>query len=167
MEQKNLGTKDFIQDDYFEKGNIKLKVRETVVVVLLWLILLYPILAIINSYSPFPLWKFIYHFSSKESEAFTDYCGTVLVLGFGLMTLCSTFFLLKNNHNEKYGFEKETLYDVEKCAAREVLLDEVYEKRFGTRNFRENAQFYVVAPEQNLPNGYIEGKFKKRGLEIK
>jgi len=157
----------FVEDLFFEKGNLGLKIREAIVPTVLWLGFFYSQLSIINSYGKKSFIPFVYHWSTNESKIFTNYVSGALIVSFWIILATSTYLVIRNNYHEKTYFAKHKLYDEEKMALRTQALDEFYTARFGDQESRQEAKYYVVNPEENFENGQIQALFEARGLEIK
>ena len=158
MEQK-----EFIHDKFYEKGNIGLKVQQLLAIIALWLIMLFPVVVVINSLGEEPIWPFIYHFNYAEGLTFFHFILITVMIGLVVMVIFSVVFLTRNNHYEQKIFFEKKMYDEERMDKRTAVLEEIYEERFGSREYREGLNYFVVSPEQNFPDNYIEETFKERG----
>ncbi|MFC4651892.1 hypothetical protein ACFO26_03140 [Lactococcus nasutitermitis] len=153
---------DIVEDKYYEKFFQKLRLQQDIIVIFLWAIIIYPILVAINSFSQKPLWKGIFHWDLETGRAFTKKVFLVLLIGGIILIILSTISLIHNNWRENKILSQKRMYDTKRLAARKEILEKIYEERYGEREVRESSQYYIVAPEQNLPNHLIENTFKER-----
>lgn len=156
----------FVQDEFYEKGHPGFKIKELLIALSLWSILIIPMLVIINSVGPEPLISWIYHWNYAEGRMFMQWLIWVLIGGFGFMTIFSLIFLWRNNHYVTKVFYKRKMYDEQQKNKRIEVLESFYTARFGTKAERELTRSYTVDPEQNIPNDMIEKLFDENGCPI-
>lgn len=159
--------KDFVQDNFFEKGHWWLKIRQVLFNLVFLAVLIVPIVILFNSLTSGQLVKEFYHWTYADGFQLTDYLNSAILLAFVIILVCSLAFLFRNNHREQNVYPKKKTYDATKLAERKVILDKMYTERFGDAEFRENVRYYAVDGDKNLPDRMIEDLFKKDGVEIK
>ncbi|GAB2026567.1 hypothetical protein [Lactovum odontotermitis] len=159
--------KDFVQDKFFEKGNLKLKITEILLNLLFLAVLIIPIFLLFNSLADGSIWRDVYFWTYQDGFELSDYLESAIVLAVVVILVCSLGLLYRNNYREQKVYPHKKTYDVKKLEARKKILNDMQTKRFGEEKFRETARYYVVEPEQNLPDHMISDLFKKAGVEIK
>ncbi|MCI1642339.1 MAG: hypothetical protein LKI58_09260 [Actinomyces sp.] len=163
---KDVAVEGFVHDAFYERGHLWLKVRQTLVALVFWFVLLAPIVVLINSVSREESWEGIYRWTYADGYELVRFLVIaiaviiVVVLGF------SVYLLLRNNHREKKVYPSRTTYDAEGLARRRAILEAMYSERFGSDDARHGTRYYVVAPEQNLDTGYIRDLFRQGHTDV-
>jgi len=155
--------KDFVQDLFFEKGHLPMKIREVFVTLLYWIFLVLPILILFNSVSPHVIWQELYHWTYRDGFELTRFIELSILVAFLIILAFSIFFLLRNNYFEKHIYPNQLTYDEDELKLKKEILEKMYEERFGDKEFRESAKYYAVEGEQNLENGFVDDLLKKGG----
>lgn len=155
-----------VQDNFFANGSTPYKAGQTAVSVFGWLVLLFPLLIMINSIFPEPLFSFIYHWSGKQGRLFLEYVSMVAFAAIVIFIPVSIFLVKINNKVETEELAKRKFYDETRTEARLALMDEIYTERFGGKQFRENTDYYIVQPEQNFSKKYIKARYKDNEKEL-
>ncbi|GAB2022627.1 hypothetical protein RyT2_17010 [Pseudolactococcus yaeyamensis] len=166
-EKSHPQPKDFVQDNFFEKGHWWLKIRQVLFNLAFLAVLVVPIVILFNSLQAGHLWKSFYHWTYTDGFELTDYLNSAILLAFVVILVCSLAFLYRNNYREQNVYPKKKTYDAEKLAERKAILDKMYTERFGDLKSRESARYYAVDGEKNLPDRMIEDLFKENGVEIR
>jgi len=159
--KKEAVTKDFVQDSYYEHGHWGLKIRESIITVLVWVFLVFPVLVLINSVSSRVVWSGIYHWEYVDGLYLSSFLQRAIGIIFVVVLGFSVYLLLRNNHREKHVYPQKKTYDEEALARRKEVLEQMYSERFGDDGLRHSTRYYVVAPEQNLPTHLISDLLKK------
>ncbi|WP_251713243.1 hypothetical protein [Lactococcus ileimucosae] len=162
-ERQSDATKDFVKDKYFEGGNFLLKLRQTLVTLAFWWMIIFPLLTLINSVSRQRIWRNIYRWTWADGLILARDLFIMVILSLLVFIIIGGFFLLRNNRNLKKNYPERKTYDEERAAARCAILEEAYTERFGNREFRENVDYYSVVPEKNLDTGFAHERFKDGG----
>ncbi|QAY69880.1 hypothetical protein [Xylanimonas protaetiae] len=170
-QQEHGAAKTFVEDRYFARGHGRLKVRETLMILVLWVVLLYPVAVLANSVAPdAPIWSALYHGAYEDGEELVRFLArAVAIVVVVVVLLSSTALLLRNNHRERKVYPERTTYDAAGAARRKAALEAMYHDRFGDEDFRRSARYYAVAPEQNLPTGFVHellGDLTDAGPEV-
>lgn len=159
-----------VKDKYFSKGNYWLKIWQTLVALLGWMIVVLPFIWVIWVF--FPLTRperakdfFLYAFLSEKKMLY-------FLIGFFVLIFFSfviTLFVLTrwNNRNLHKKVNESFEYEDEELEKRQELLEEMYTERFGTKEERETVRFYSVSAEQNLDTTFIADLYKENGMELK
>ncbi|MDF3824936.1 hypothetical protein NW162_06860 [Enterococcus faecium] len=156
-----------VKDKYFSKGNYWLKIWQTLVALLGWMIVVLPFIWVF-----FPLTRperakdfSLYAFLS-EKKILYFLIGFFVLIFFSF--LITSFVLTRwNNRNLYKKVNKSFEYEDEKLKKRQELLEEVYTERFGTKEERETVRFYSVSEEKNLDTTFIADLYKENGVELK
>ncbi|EGP5221146.1 hypothetical protein EH322_13050, partial [Enterococcus faecium] len=159
-----------VKDKYFSKGNYWLKIWQTLVALLGWMIVVLPFIWVIWVF--FPLTRperakdfFLYAFLSEKKMLYFLIGFFVLIFFSFLITL---FVLTRwNNRNLHKKVNESFEYEDEELEKRQELLEEMYTERFGTKEERETVRFYSVSAEQNLDTTFIADLYKENGVELK
>ncbi|MBO0452030.1 cell division protein [Candidatus Enterococcus murrayae] len=159
-------SKILISDDYFLTKKLGLKARQTIIAILGWM----------GFFLPF-IWiglPFVFPTLAKKLS-FRTYREELLTLKFLVLFLIASFLLIAilyvgltfwNNYRFSHLLQKRKLHDEEKLEKRKALLEEVYAKRFGSREYRHTVKFYSVSEEQNFEKGYVKELYKKNGVPL-
>lgn len=153
--------KDFVKDEYFEKGHLLLKIRETLTALALWVLLLIPLAVLINSVAPQPLWNNVYHWSYSDGLAWNHELFLAVIFALAFFAITCTLLLVRNNYRYTHVFPKKKTYDEAKLAQKTQILNEKYSQRFGDIDFRHNTAYYSVIPEKNLETNQIHDWFEE------
>jgi hypothetical protein len=159
--------KDFVQDDFFEKGHWWLKIRQLLLNLFFLAILVLPVMILFNSIARKQIWSYLYHWTYKEGFQLSDYLSSSILIAFVVVLVISLAFLFRNNFREQNVYPKMKTYDEEKLEQRKAILEQMYTERFGDEAFRNTTKYYAVDGEQNLPDHLIKELFKDGGVEIK
>lgn len=162
-----LDIKNFVQDQFFEKGHPWLKVRQVLVNLIFLAVLVVPVMILFNSLASGQLWTFLHHWTYQDGFALTNYLQSSILLAVVVILVLSLAFLLRNNYREQKVYPKKKTYDEEKLNKRKKILYKMYAERYGDREFRESTKYYAVDGERNIDDHLIEELFKDNGVEIK
>lgn len=166
-EKAQAEVKDFVKDSFFEKGNWGLKIREILLNLVFFAVLLIPIFLLFNSLADGSIWNKVYYWTYQDGFELSDYLESAILLAVVVILVCSLGLLYRNNHREQKVYPKKKTYNEAALATRKKILNEMQTERFGEQEFRETTRYYVVEPEQNLPDHMISDLFKKAEVEIK
>lgn len=167
QQEKNHENMNFVQDSFFEKGNLVLKIRQILINLIFLSVLILPIMILFNSISEKKIWKNFYYWTYQDGFQLTDYLTSSISIGFLVILVFSLGFLFRNNYYELKLYPKKIMYNKEKLEQRKIILNDVYTERFGSQEFRESAKYYAVDGTQNLPDHMISDLFKAGGVDIK
>lgn len=163
---KDEATEGFVHDRFFERGHLWLKVRETAIVLLITAFLVVPILVLINSTARTVVWENLYHWNYADGFDLARFLAWAISIIVVVVLVFSIYLLLRNNHRERKVYPHRKTYDVEGMERRKAILNQMYDERFGPEAVRHGSRYYVVAPEQNLPTGYLHDLFRKGGTDV-
>ena len=148
------------KDYYFAKKHIFIKIWQTVVAFLCWILMLIPCVVTISSYlayltrqtKGFYFWHYL--------EGFRELSLLLIFLLFvsGMMAVfCLTVPFIQNQRRNNLT-EKWPMYDMKKSNLNQRKVNILATRKFGTVSFRQNIPFYVVKAKQN----FAKNELKKR-----
>lgn len=148
------------KDYYFAKKHIFIKIWQTVVAFLCWILMLIPCVVTISSYlayltrqtKGFYFWHYL--------EGFRELSLLLIFLLFvsGMMAVfCLTVSFIQNQRRNNLT-EKWPMYDMKKSNLNQRKVNILATRKFGTVSFRQNIPFYVVKAKQN----FAKNELKKR-----
>lgn len=106
-ERQSDATKDFVKDKYFEGGNFLLKLRQTLVTLAFWWMIIFPLLTLINSVSRQRIWRNIYRWTWADGLILARDLFIMVILSLLVFIIIGGFFLLRNNRNLKKIIRRE------------------------------------------------------------
>ncbi|MBA1392468.1 cell division protein [Lactobacillus sp. XV13L] len=150
-----------VRDSYFGSGHWGLKSGQTAVAIVGWLGVLFPFFWVL-----LPVWwpqagrklKIVHY----QDEIHLLQFLALFFLGYFIFILlfyCGV--TLWNNCRFKTTLDKYAVPDQEKLHKREEVIEQAWEKRFGSAPKRHQARFYSVRPDQNLDTHFTYDLFKK------
>ncbi len=163
---KDEATEGFVTDEFFERGHLWLKVRETAITLLITAFLVVPILVLLNSTAREVIWEGLYHWTYADGHELARFLVWAIAIIVLVVLVFSIYLLLRNNHRERKVYPYRKTYDVDGVEKRKAILNAMYDERFGPEDMRHAARYYVVAPEQNLPTGFIHDLFREGGTDV-
>lgn len=159
--------KDFVQDNFFEKGHFWMKIRQISMSLVFLFVVIFPVFILFNSIIKKHLWKHLYYWKYNDSFQLTNHLKDFILLAFVFILVCSLVFLFRNNCMEQKVYPKKKTYNEQNLEKRKIIMNDMYTERFGDKEFRETTKFYAVDGIQNLPDQFVSDLFKKGGVEIK
>ena len=98
-------------------------------------------------------------FIEKKNLHFYFFSFSLFIFCFpAILYIILTFW---NNYRFKHFLQKEKQYDAERVDVRRKLINQAYDERFGTKDFRHNVCFYSVKEEQNLETDFVKKLYQK------
>lgn len=154
--------KDFVRDNYFEKGHLFTKIYITVAVIIGWIAVVIPIYWTLSS-TIFrnvmkPVWDY------EEGRRMVSQLNLFFAIAFVVLLIGAIGFTLYNNYKIKNRCSKEIVYDTEQLRTRMHVYDDLMTERFGNSQIRENTRYYVVPAEKNLATDELKKAYKKAGV---
>jgi large-conductance mechanosensitive channel len=153
--------KKFIKDDFFSKGHIFTKIRQSLFAIIMWIPVLLPILITANSTVFRKVKDQFYRWDYRGG--FVLYRNLTAELVFFLIAVVIIAFLLahRNNYRMEHYYKQKKMYDEAKLEQKAKALEAIYTERFGAQTFRENVTYYSVAPEKNLADDLVKETFRQ------
>ncbi|THE12672.1 hypothetical protein E1H99_07020 [Enterococcus hirae] len=153
-----------VTDAYFKKGFSALKIRQTILMILAWLMVLFSFLWLaIPLTLPDLAVRIAFRTYLEEATAF-EYLSLFLGIAFLFLVVLFVSLTLRNNRRFKKLLQKQTMHDEEKLFKRKELLDAFYEDRFGIKKERQACKYYAVPPEKNIGETEIQDLFRRNGV---
>ncbi|WP_430611262.1 hypothetical protein [Enterococcus sp. DIV0876] len=154
-------SKQLVTDSYFEPGNVGLKIKQTILVIIAWLLIFIPFIWLaIPFFFPRTADWLDFRVYVEERSAFS-YLFIFLIVVFLLLTVLFVLLTRKNNRRFKNQLHKQSLHDEEMLEKRKMLMSEFYTARFGEQEERQKVRYYVVKPEQNISETEIKSLFQR------
>lgn len=157
---------NFVHDNFFEKGNLKLKVFQLFFTMVLWVLFFIPIFTTFHSVlfqdSTIDWLKWSYR------EGFSLYSSLERYY-FGLfpfLLIAALLLTFRNNYLTENYYKKQYMYNPEKLAKRKAIVVESYDQRFGEKSVRENARYYKVVANKNFEADEISSLFRENSVEV-
>ncbi|WP_338214432.1 hypothetical protein [Companilactobacillus muriivasis] len=153
---------NYIHDAFFEQGHWLLKIRQTLVTVLSWIIMIIPI------YWTLSMTVFVSDnlkgqpWSTPEGKDLFNFFGHFLTNAFIVLAIITVSFTIYNNYYTKYHVKKHAIYNEKKLFARREAIKDFYTLKFGDRYYRRNdIRYYVITPENNFEIKTIDKIYSK------
>lgn len=165
-QKNNSIQKKMITDSYFAKGHWGLKIRQTLIVLLAWLLV----------FLPFALILFPIIFRQNEVIVYSAFDSALRIFDFlkhyylvAILLIIGLFILLTiwNNHQTKHQLQRKVMHDENQLVKRKQALDTFYSKRFGPEEFRKSVRTYTVSEEQNLDDDSIQKLYQENEVPLK
>lgn len=165
--QKRISKKEvndrLVSDKFFSRGNLILKLRQSILTLLGWGGVIFPFI-----WLQFP---FIYPEKAKKmnffvySEEIVTFNFFVLFLSIVFLFIIVLFIILTiwNNYRYKNVLKKRKVFDEDAIEKNKEALELFYDERFGKKSFRENIRFYSVPSEKNIEKNEIIDLYIKGG----
>ncbi|MGM0126320.1 hypothetical protein IGI37_003749 [Enterococcus sp. AZ194] len=155
-----------VEDVYFEKGHLKIKLFQSTMAIIGWLGVILPFIwLLIPVIFPKAAQK-THFFLYKEELTALKFLLIFLSLSFFAISLTYILLTFRNNYRFKHSLQNEKLYDEERLDKQRELLNDVYTERFGTKEFRQSVKFYSVKEEQNFDTSFIKELYKKGNVDL-
>lgn len=156
----------FLSDDYFSKGSWWLKIRQSLIAILAWLLVILPFVWLTLPFLQKKLAEAL-HFRTYAEEL-TMFHFLLVFLGCSLLVIvvASIILTLQNNRRFRLLLQKEKMYDEERLQKRREIVTGFYHERFGDQAFRTEVRFYSVKEEQNLATDTIKELYQKEGVDL-
>ena len=118
--------KDFVQDNFFEKGHWWLKIRQVLFNLVFLAVLIVPIVILFNSLSSGRLISSFHYWTWADGFDLTDYLNSAILLAFVVILVFSLAFLYRNNYREQNVYPNKRSFVEKKLAERKEILDKMY-----------------------------------------
>ncbi|WP_125713580.1 hypothetical protein [Companilactobacillus kedongensis] len=153
---------NYIHDAFFEQGHWLLKIRQIILTILSWIIMIIPIYwtlsmtVFVNKNLKGQPW------SVPEGRALFQFFGSFLSKAFLVLAVITIGFTLYNNYYTKHHVKRHAIYNEKKLFARREAIKDFYTSKFGERAYRRNEiRYYVVTPENNFEIKAIDKIYSK------
>ena len=142
--------KSLVYDPYFEKGHYGSKIFQTIMAALPIFPFVFPNRA-----------RFDHIIIYREEKSTLLFLFIFLSISFIFLSILYIILTFLNNYRFKHFLQKEKQYDAERVDVRRKLINQAYDERFGTKDFRHNVCFYSVKEEQNLETDFVKKLYQK------
>lgn len=148
-----IKSEDMIEDKYFQKGFAGLKIFQTFVATIGWILVILPFVWILLAIN----------FGTKTfSENLARFLSMVTIFFVTVMVIILFIYIpltILNNRKFKRIYEQKNTFGEDTLVQKEVKLEKYFEARFGTKLFREHVRYYSVSEDQNISNNEINELF--------
>lgn len=149
--------KNNYHDMYFEHHHWLLKIRQTLIMLLSWCILLIPIIITISIYLAYRTNGHQGYFFWYYAEGFRELNFLVIILLFALGMIgifCITMGYIQAQRTRGLT-TKWPMFDINKSHLQRQRAESFITKQFGDPEMRTNTRNFVVKPEQNLTKNQL------------
>lgn len=139
-------------DAYFEHGHWWLKIRQTLVMLLGWVIFILPIFITGATYWAYRTHDLHGHYFWFYSEGFSELNFLMIFLTFAagmILVFCLTMSYIQWQRS-KGLVDKWPLFDIQQTNLERQAAEKFMATRLGSRSKREAARYYLVKKDQNL-----------------
>ncbi|WP_334329204.1 hypothetical protein [Companilactobacillus sp. HBUAS59699] len=162
---KDKNRQQLYTDEYFEKGHLLLKIRQTIIAIIGWLAVIIPIVITVTSFWASFDPKIPHLWSFKEGIYEIKFIGIILVFAWVMTMIFSIGMTIIQNRKRDRVVEQWPTFNPINQKMRKETIDNFIDKRFGDQEFRENVRSYDVQPEQNLETHQIQKLYAKNNLD--
>lgn len=150
-----------VEDNYFTAQNWDLKIEQTTVALISWLVVILPFICLalpvwqpaIAAALPFNYQTDILSPLSFLANFFDEYFVFIAIFYLGL-----TFW---NNYQFAATWTDHLVVDLQREHERANLVEDAWNQKFGSAEQRENCSYYCVEAEQNLETDFAQTLFKQ------
>jgi|SRR5699024_8004249 len=165
MQKKTTSREDvnkiLVSDLFFNKNNLSLKLRQSVLTLLGWIGVLFPFIWVLTPYFFPKVANRIPFFPYVEISEMVTFLLKFFSIIFPLIVVSSVILTIWNNKRYKRLLTKKTLVNEDTLEKNKASLESFYDERFGSKEFRENIRFYTVPAEKNIENEDIKILYSK------
>lgn len=155
------------RDHYFERGYWKLKIWETLVILLCWLIMFVPGIITGLTYLAYRTNGRYGHYFWHYREGFQELNFLFIFLGFAFgisAVFCLTTAFIQNQRRHGLS-EKWPMFEFSRSKIHRENAEQFMTKRFADQESRQNVSYYQVKAAQNLGKhqlkAVVEGKIEE------
>lgn len=155
-------------DTYFEKHHLLLKIRQTIIMFLCWIIFSIPIFITTATYIAYRTNSHHGHYFWYYAEGFHELNFLMLFLGFALGMIAVFCFAMSYIQTQRSQglVNKWPLFDISQSQQECQLAEKFMTERFGNAYQRQNVRYYVVKSKQNLSKNQLREIVKAPKLEV-
>lgn len=140
------------EDAYFKRGWSALKVGQTLVAILAWLVLLFPFIWVgLSLYFKMLPPEMLYMETSLIRFLSLFFFSVIL-----LLTLSYIILTKLNNRDFRRIYERKNAFNEAEVERKKRLLKSYYDQKFGDRETRYKVRYYLVKEEQNIATDEIK-----------
>lgn len=146
------------RDDYFARGHWGLKLRQTLVALLGWLLLFVPIVitgATLLAHQTNGRWgHFFWHY--PEGFVTFDFLAVLLLFALAMTAVFCLTVAYVQLQRSRGLVDKWPLYDPDRSQGERQAAETFMTGRLGPANLRRTVRTFTVSPEQNLANNQLK-----------
>ncbi len=162
LRKNNNPMQNYIHDAFFEQGHWLLKIRQILITIIAWVIMLIPIYWTLSITVFFNKDLKGQPWSVPEGKDLFNFFEHFLSYAFIILAIITVSFTLYNNYYTKNHVKRHAIYDEQKLFARREAIKDFYSSKFGERyHRRNNIRYYVVTPENNFEIKAIDKIYSK------
>ncbi|MFZ8765732.1 cell division protein [Enterococcus asini] len=156
----------FLSDDYFSKDSWWLKIRQSLIAILAWFLVILPFIWLTLPFLQKKVAEVIYFRTYTEELTMFHFLLIFLGCSFLVIVVASIILTWQNNRRFRQLLQKEKVYNEERLEKRREIVMGFYQERFGEQAFRTKVRFYSVKEEQNLATDTIKELYQKEGAAL-
>lgn len=150
-----------VSDNYFKKGNLTLKIWQSILTLLSWMGVFLPFIWILFPvFYPKKANQLNFYLYPEEITTFRFLLKFFLIV-FLLILVGSISLTIWNNYRYKNILEKTITIDENSVANNNNTLEKFYSERFGEQSIREEIRYYSVIAEKNITDDDIINLYRK------
>lgn len=151
-------------DKYFTRHHLLLKIRQTIVMLFSWVILLVPIFITTSTYIAYRTNGKMGHFFWHYREGFQELNFLMAFLLFAVGMVC--VFCLTMGYIQKQRIQgltsKWPMFNVGESSLKQRRAEQFMTNRFGDAKVRTGVKYTTIAPEQNLTKNQLKEVIENR-----
>lgn len=159
-------SEQFIEDEFFEKGHVGLKIRQVLITILAWIGFFLPFLLVLFPILFWHNWAIVFDVFDLAIRIF-KIMDDFLYIALPLILIYLILLTFKNNRRYKKVLQKEITYDEETLEIRKEVVEAFMTERFGDKAFRQSQKFVSIPEEKNLSDTCIRDLYKDSGVDLK
>lgn len=151
-------------DSYFEEWHIWLKIKQTLVLIIGWIVFFLPCVITASTYVAYKTKGRYGHYFWHYSEGFDSINLLLVILSFSVAMIAVFCFSVGYVQIQRSRglVTKWPMYNIKENKEKRLNIEAYMENCFGNLEFRHNVRYYSVAPEKNIDKSVfkdvIEGK---------
>jgi len=166
MSKKKTDNKQQLYTDkYFEKGHLLLKIWQSIIAILGWIAVIIPVVITVTSFWASFNPKIPHLWTYKEGIYEIQFIGVLLIFSFVMSAIFSVSMTLIQNRKRDRLVEQWPTFNPINQNKREKTISTFIDKRFGSKEFRENVKTYDVQPEQNLDTDQFQKLYDAKNID--
>lgn len=151
-------------DKYFTRHHLLLKIRQTIVMLFSWVILLVPIFITTSTYIAYRTNGKMGHFFWHYREGFQELNFLMAFLLFAVGMVC--VFCLTMGYIQKQRIQgltsKWPMFNVGESSLKQRRAEQFMTHRFGDAKVRTGVKYTTIAPKQNLTKNQLKEVIENR-----
>lgn len=149
------------EDDFFSKGNLVIKVKQSLIALFGWITVLIPMLILGMILKRHGLKIFGIYVDFKDLVIFGEFLLIILIFTFVVIGAFSISMAIIQHERSRHYLDKWPNFNP---IERQVVIDKLNEfatSKYGDEEFRENVRTFVVPKELNIEDGKLQNLIKE------